>query len=348
MKPLPAVLLLCGVLLAGCSGEGADRDRDGVLDAQETTGWDIEVTGLDGKATTRRVTSDPENRTTDGTLLLDTYKYALGLDPRLPDTDGDGLLDCQEVYHSVRADCLNPTFSGATDQGLRTIATRADTDGDGLADGVEVEGFGVPRPDGSSRLARTDPLRPDSDGDGLPDGLERDLHADPEIPDTDADGCRDGRDVFPTVDARLRPGLGNLTWTGDQAAKLQLQFALGSDFVTWPEQPLQFQPGQRIDLAALPQPLLKVDCTFSSVKPWLTYFIVAHWLDAPGGQRAVSLTQGPFTDAVTHYNPRTGTFALDLVGTGDRPGPFRATGPQTLLELAPSAVTTGGAVLQGE
>ena len=65
----------------------------------------------------------------------------LGTNPRLADTDGDGLNDGAEVAAGT-----NPA--------------NADTDGDGLDDRYETETAGL------------DPLRPDSDRDGMPDGWE--------------------------------------------------------------------------------------------------------------------------------------------------------------------------------
>ncbi|MGX7130609.1 lectin-like domain-containing protein, partial [Enterococcus wangshanyuanii] len=79
------------------------------------------------------------------------------------DTDGDGLLDEEEI--KLGTDPLNP-----------------DTDGDGLPDGKEVE-------------LGTDPLNPDTDGDGVPDGKELELGTDPLNPDTDGDGVPDGKEL---------------------------------------------------------------------------------------------------------------------------------------------------------
>ncbi len=93
-----------------------------------------------------------------------------------PDSDGDGLLDVQEVLN-YGTDPRNP-----------------DTDGDGLNDGTEVDmaaGTGCP-----------DPLNPDSDGDTLTDGEEVFLGTDPCNVDTDGDGVVDNIDDRP-----LEPGV---------------------------------------------------------------------------------------------------------------------------------------------
>ena len=100
---------------------------------------------------------------TDGDGILDKDEVAAGTDPDKADTDGDGLSDSAEV-------------TAGTDPQL------ADTDGDGLADGDELAGG-------------TDPLVADTDGDTLADGAEAAAGADPLVADTDGDGYLDGWEV---------------------------------------------------------------------------------------------------------------------------------------------------------
>jgi OmpA-OmpF porin, OOP family len=78
----------------------------------------------------------------DGDGLLDSEEVQLGTDPYDPDTDQDGLTDGEEVkkYHT---DPLNP-----------------DSDWDGLKDGAEALTY------------KTDPLNRDTDGGGVADGHE--------------------------------------------------------------------------------------------------------------------------------------------------------------------------------
>ncbi len=78
----------------------------------------------------------------DGDGLPDDEEAIWGTDPFNPDTDGDGLLDGEEVY-VYKTDPLNP-----------------DTDYDGLTDGEEVHKYG------------TNPLLRDTDGGGVADGHE--------------------------------------------------------------------------------------------------------------------------------------------------------------------------------
>ncbi len=82
------------------------------------------------------------------------------------DSDGDGLLDSEEVL--IGTDPYDP-----------------DTDKDGLTDGEEV------------KIYKTDPLNPDSDWDGLKDGAEVLIYkTDPMKADTDAGGVKDGHEVI--------------------------------------------------------------------------------------------------------------------------------------------------------
>ncbi|MGH2537267.1 MAG: protein kinase domain-containing protein [Candidatus Promineifilaceae bacterium] len=99
-----------GTAAAATAAVAGDRDRDGLSDAQEAV---------------------------------------LGSNPDVADSDGDGLLDGEEVL----------TWA--------TNPLKLDTDSDGLSDGDEV------------RQLRTSPLQADSDGDGLADGVEVSLGSNP-------------------------------------------------------------------------------------------------------------------------------------------------------------------------
>ncbi len=101
----------------------------------------------------------------DGDGLIDSQEVALGTDPFKADTDGDGLSDAEEV-NTYKTNPLVP-----------------DTDEDGLTDGEEVQAY------------KTDPLKPDTDGDLLNDGDEIKNRTDPLVADTDQDGLGDGAEI---------------------------------------------------------------------------------------------------------------------------------------------------------
>jgi len=78
---------------------------------------------------------------TDQDGITDDQEIILGSDANNPDTDGDGLLDGEEVTV------------------FRTDPTNVDTDGDTLQDGAEVDEH------------NTSPTNPDTDGDLLQDRI---------------------------------------------------------------------------------------------------------------------------------------------------------------------------------
>lgn len=90
-------------------------------------------------------------------------EYAWSLDPLNPDSDGDGLLDGEElkIYgaNPFSADSDDDGVNDAVEVAAGTKVYQVDSDKDGLLDGEEISGL-------------TDPLNPDSDGDGLLDGVE--------------------------------------------------------------------------------------------------------------------------------------------------------------------------------
>jgi hypothetical protein len=145
-----------------------DRDFDGLSDYEE-----MYIYG-----------TDPDNPDTDGDGLLDGEEVLLGTSPLHPDTDGDGLSDYDEVRRygtdPLRRDTDGDGLSDLEEIMLGTSPTRADTDGDGLPDGVEI-------------ARGTDPLNRDTDGDGIPDGLE--TVSSPLLPDTDFDGLTDDMEL---------------------------------------------------------------------------------------------------------------------------------------------------------
>ncbi len=103
-----------------------------------------------------------------GTKSAYLLEFDSGTDPLVADTDGDGLLDGDEVkiHH--------------------TCALHADIDGDGLSDADEI-------------AAGTSPVRSDSDRDGLSDSEELVGPTDPLNADTDGDGLLDGPELYGSI-----------------------------------------------------------------------------------------------------------------------------------------------------
>ncbi|MFZ0545336.1 MAG: protein kinase [Candidatus Promineifilaceae bacterium] len=97
-------------------------------------------------------TESDEDEDNDG--LSDLLELALGTDPDVSDTDGDGLLDGEEINQ------------------FNSDPTKADTDGDDLADGEEI------------RIYHTSANNPDTDGDGVTDGQEIESGRNPLLQET--------------------------------------------------------------------------------------------------------------------------------------------------------------------
>ncbi|PKN72517.1 MAG: hypothetical protein CVU50_06565 [Candidatus Cloacimonetes bacterium HGW-Cloacimonetes-3] len=184
----------------------ADTDGDGLKDGVEVMQYktdplkaDTDMDGLNDYAEVNTHHTDPLNIDTDGGGLNDGAEIKAGKNPLNPaddskdmsapkvvapvappvvvtppkpdmskiDTDGDGLMDVDEV------------------QKYRTDINKKDTDGDGLSDGDEVMKY------------RTDPLVADTDKDGISDGLEINQYkTDPLKADTDGDGLDDYAEIM--------------------------------------------------------------------------------------------------------------------------------------------------------
>lgn len=153
------------VIEAEVSFHNPDDDDDGIPSLDEAFMlWHSEINDE-----STLVTSDPFNQDTDrdgvedGSEVRGVNEWACRTDPRLEDSDGDGLTDIQEI---------------------RSNPCQEDTDGDGLFDGAEL-------------INGTDPLDPDNDQDGLMDGPEVLLfNTNPLIIDSDGDGLKDGEEAL--------------------------------------------------------------------------------------------------------------------------------------------------------
>lgn len=146
-----------------------DTDLDGANDKVEADGWTIVVDGI-----ARRVQSDPRLPDSDADGLADGLESTLGSDPGMADTDGDAWPDLRE----------DEDRDGLAEEG-EASATSSDTDRDGLPDGREWSGTEW----------TTDPLAADTDEDGLLDGFESGGHGtNPNDPDSDDDLLLDGEE----------------------------------------------------------------------------------------------------------------------------------------------------------
>jgi len=209
----------------GCSDTQADTDGDGMDDRFEAyVGWTVSVQGrgdYQGYASCARVDSDRDG-------MDDDEERDLGTDAKLPDTDGDGLTDFEEVngfnidmrfgsdLFGVTTDPLDPDTDGDTlpDGAERDLGTDPNTDdgdmvfdddGDGLVNFQETSGWSVttvavstsPNVEGVSatKTVTSDPDVVDTDGDGLDDKAEADLGTDPTQSDSDGDGLSDAAEV---------------------------------------------------------------------------------------------------------------------------------------------------------
>jgi hypothetical protein len=129
----------------------------------------------------RAVTS--EERSEIMSYLLDPSFIS---DPKLADTDADGLSDGYEINTSL----TNPNREDSDSDGLLdgveilsgTNPSDSDTDNDGLLDGIEIS-YG------------TNPLSADEDSDGLTDKYEIILGTNPSLADSDSDNLLDAVEV---------------------------------------------------------------------------------------------------------------------------------------------------------
>ncbi len=117
-------------------------------------------------------------------------------DPRLPDTDGDGLFDGLEKGltepQTPDTDITAGFFTADADPSSMTDPTRADTDGDSLGDGEEDANHnGAFEPE----LGETNPNLGDTDGDGVDDSMDL-CPNDPDKTEPGSQGCGNLEDII--------------------------------------------------------------------------------------------------------------------------------------------------------
>ena len=173
-----------------------DANKDGLANVFE----DPQTNDTDSDGKVDAVDSDM-----DGDGIPNDLELKLGLNPWVPDSNGDGKGDGNEDSDGDGLSNIDEINKYKTDP------TNPDSDGDGIDDGDEVK-YGL-NPldatdaakdadnDGLTNLEeiatyKTDPTKADTDGDGLTDGDEvKVFKTDPLKVDTDGDGLTDGEEV---------------------------------------------------------------------------------------------------------------------------------------------------------
>ncbi|HYB98790.1 MAG TPA: Ig-like domain-containing protein [Candidatus Limnocylindrales bacterium] len=160
----------------------ADSDGDGLIDGEERS----RTSNSDGSGPINLLDADSDD---DG--VLDGDEVALGLDPTVADSDGDGQNDGSEDSDGDGIINLEELAEG-------TDPTDPDTDDDGLTDGEEL----LPGSDG----ATSDPRDADSDDDGMSDFFESTFGLNPnDAGDADDDDDGDGLTNAEEAEAETDP-----------------------------------------------------------------------------------------------------------------------------------------------
>ncbi|HHD75863.1 MAG TPA: hypothetical protein ENK95_03445, partial [Campylobacterales bacterium] len=171
-----------------------DSDGDGVNDGIEIYTYTKELNNsclTTPETLVGGVNSTPakDNIPNDGTDVINA------LDPtNHTDSDGDGLLDSEELFYGTNPDSNDTDNDGLLDideiNSYDTNATNADTDNDGLLDGLEINTY------------ETNATNSDTDGDCLLDSFEvLNYETNASNADTDSDGVEDGLEIYGDLNA---------------------------------------------------------------------------------------------------------------------------------------------------
>ena len=125
----------------------------------------------------------------DGDLLSNAWEAALGLNPRLSDSDGNGISDANEDRDFDGLSNLAELQTHGTDP------TQPDTDLDGLFDGWEIDNAFSALVDNTTDGDPTNDPGADPDGDGLTNSEEADYQTKAKNADSDGDGVNDGAEA---------------------------------------------------------------------------------------------------------------------------------------------------------
>lgn len=166
----------------------ADSDRGGALDGDEDENQDG-ARDFGERDPNRRADDERDDDDEDG--LINEQERALGTDLLNPDSDGDGLLDGEEVNeHDTDPNRADSDDDGVLDPDELRFGSdprRADSDEDGLSDAEEIASGSLPNDADSDDDGVIDGDEPAWDSDSDRDGLINVLD-----PDSDDDGLTDG------------------------------------------------------------------------------------------------------------------------------------------------------------
>ena len=160
---------------------------------------------------------DSEDTDDDNDGVNDKDEEAAGLDPKNPDSDGDGTKDGEEdndgdgKTNAEESDADSDKITDKDGNGVADL-TEKDTDGDGIPDSedTDIDGDGVNNED--EKAAGLNPEKKDSDGNGVEDGQE----------DSDDDGIKNADESdenSKTITDKNDNGVADLTEKPDDAAE---------------------------------------------------------------------------------------------------------------------------------
>lgn len=184
-----------------------DSDNDGTDDGADNCRLDANADQADLDGDGRGDVCDPDR---DGDNLADEREPEVGLDPDNPDTDGDFILDGDELgsfdeprdsdgdmtHDALDDDSDGDGYSDAEEAGDEDPFTRpVDTDGDGVPDFRDIDSDNDNALDAVDNcLLVNNPTQNDTDGDGEGDACDETA-----LPDGDGDGVHDAVDGCPDV-----------------------------------------------------------------------------------------------------------------------------------------------------
>ncbi|MDK6564993.1 Rib/alpha-like domain-containing protein [Corynebacterium pyruviciproducens] len=196
-----------------------DSDGDGLTDNQEKSGNpqvpSISFVDKNGNEVEKQgpFVTEPNKSDTDGDGLDDGYELLKGLDPTNPDTDGDGVPDSEDAFPLDGT--KTSTSDGENDPRLMDSDNDGLSDAEETGGNAAYPSITITDTNGNKKVISgpfvTDPNNADTDGDGLSDAYELQLGYNPTVKDTDGDGVDDGVDAYPSDGTKT-------TFEGDEIA----------------------------------------------------------------------------------------------------------------------------------